>query len=180
MLLFDDAWPKSAPPRSVIRNATEIVRNAIFFIVIFISPQPLLRIFGAIVLPDLEIEIGRRRLFALCRSCNRLARRDAGSGGCFYFDSVVGREGVELRVSLPAEALDDLAVGRPRQSALNRADVERPGARSLLLRKDFDQPLEPFGLLLQLGEVALRAVLLALERCDESFLLGVRRGDGVL
>src|SRR5947209_6619480 len=179
MLVFDDACPNRAPPRSVIRNATEMVRNAIFFIVIFISPQPLLRIFGAIVLPDLEIEIGRRRLFALCRSCNRLARRDAVSrrdrgrfqvaikrkdsmaviendqvaisleplrkkncsteyctnrrpGGCFDFDSVVGREGVELRVSLPAEALDDLAVRRPRQGALNRADVERAGARSLL------------------------------------------------
>src|ERR1051326_3183051 len=155
MLVFEDACPNRAPPRSVIRNATEIERNAIFFFVIFISPQPLLRIFGAIVLPDLEIEIGRRRLFALCRSCNRLARCDAvarrhgsrlqvaiqrkhpmaviendqvaisleplrkkncsteyctnrGPGGCFDFDSVVGREGIELRVPLPSEPLDHL------------------------------------------------------------------------
>src|SRR5438067_2870209 len=107
MLLFDDAWPKSAPPRSVIKNATEIVRNAIFFIVIFISPQPLLRIFGAIVLPDLEIEIGRRRLFALCRSCNRLARRDA----------VARRDGSRLQVAIQRE--DPMAVIENDQVAIS-------------------------------------------------------------
>src|SRR5438270_1344604 len=228
MLVFEDACPNRAPPRSVIRNATEMLRNAIFFFVIFISPQPFLRIFGAIVLPDLEIEIGRRRLFALCRSCNRLARCDAvarchgsrlqvaierkhpvaviendqiaisleplrkkncsteyctnrSTCGCFDFDSVVGRESVEFGVPLASEPFHHLAVSWPRQRSLDRSDVERPGSsRGFLLREYLDQPLQTPRLLLELLEMLFGPVLLALERCNELFLLRVGGGDRTL
>src|SRR5215216_5115946 len=52
------------------------------------SPQPGLRVFRSIVLPDLEIEKWRMVSFALAHSCNRLSSGDALARGHGRSDDV--------------------------------------------------------------------------------------------
>src|SRR5437763_5584528 len=88
MLLFFVASPNSAPPRRESSSATETERKAIFLFVMcgyassvesrreLPSPrQPFLRIFRAIVVADLEVEVAGLRALALADPCNRLPRR---------------------------------------------------------------------------------------------------------
>src|SRR5438067_12992584 len=79
---------------------------------------------------------------------------DAGPGG--DLDSVIGRESVEFRVSLPPETFDDFSFDRPGKGALEAAHVRADDSGRLLLRQDVDQALQPLRLPLELGKLPFR------------------------